>query len=198
MTIPADSNPSQEQQDFQALWSHLRHELRTPLNAIIGYSEMLLEDADEAGPADFAGDLHQVLVAGRQLLAVVNDLLDAGKFASTDVAFNLESLIANLDYQARAPLNGIIGYSEILLENAAENGHKEIIPDLEKIHTAGKLFLSRLHDIVDFSGGDAGAAAPAASDQSPLIAGVMVSLQELARESAAAGGGLTGSHFGGG
>ena len=35
----------------QALWAHLRHELRTPLNAIIGYSEMLLGDADDPGPA---------------------------------------------------------------------------------------------------------------------------------------------------
>ena len=73
------------------------------MNAIIGYSEMLLEDADDAGLADLAADLKQVLAAGRQLLAIVNDLLDAQKLASEDVAFNLESLIANLDYQARAP-----------------------------------------------------------------------------------------------
>ena len=29
--------------------AHLRHELRTPLNHVLGYSEMLLEDAGEAG-----------------------------------------------------------------------------------------------------------------------------------------------------
>jgi sigma-B regulation protein RsbU (phosphoserine phosphatase) len=144
----------------QVLWSHLRHELRTPLNAIIGYSEMLLEDADDAGLADYAADLKQVLAAGRQLLAVVNDLLDAQKLASDDVAFNLDSLITNLDYQARAPLNGVIGYSEILLENAAEQEQEEIIPDLEKIHAAGKLFLARLNNIIDFSNFDAGLKSP--------------------------------------
>ncbi len=201
-----DPNPSQagthesspeakSERTSQALWSHLRHELRTPLNAIIGYSEMLLEDADDTASADFAADLKQVLAAGRQLLAVVNDLLDAQKLASDDVAFNLESLIANLDYQARAPLNGVIGYSEILLENAAEQGLQENIPDLEKIRTAGKLFLARLNNIIDFAKIDAGlkSPAPGAPDQSPLIDSVMASLRELARESAAASGGETGS-----
>ncbi|MBM4287692.1 MAG: response regulator [Deltaproteobacteria bacterium] len=182
-------------QTSQALWSHLRHELRTPLNAIIGYSEMLLEDADADSPADFADDLNQVLSAGRQLLAVVNDLLDAQKLASDDVAFNLESLIANLDYQARTPLNGIIGYSEILLENAAEEGREELVADLRKIHDAGKLFLGRLHNIIDVPGPNAGPkpATIKASDQSPLIASVMTSLRELAQESAAASGGETGA-----
>ncbi len=196
-TGPAGSSgPNSEgERTSQALWSHLRHELRTPLNAIIGYSEMLLEDADDAGLADFAADLKQVLAAGRQLLAIVNDLLDAQKLASDDVAFNLESLIANLDYQARAPLNGVIGYSEILLENAAEQEQEEIIPDLEKIHTAGNLFLARLNNIIDFSNLDAGlkSPAPGATDQSPLIDSVMASLRELAQESAAVTGGETGA-----
>ncbi|MBM4302275.1 MAG: response regulator [Deltaproteobacteria bacterium] len=186
---------SEGEQTSQALWSHLRHELRTPLNAIIGYSEMLLEDAVDAASADLASDLKQVLAAGRQLLAIVNDLLDAQKLASDDVAFNLESLIANLDYQARAPLNGVIGYSEILLENAAEQEQEEIIPDLEKIHTAGNLFLARLNNIIDFSNLDAGlkSPAPGATDQSPLIDSVMASLRELAQESAAVTGGETGA-----
>jgi len=186
---------SEGERTSQALWSHLRHELRTPLNAIIGYSEMLLEDAVDAALADFAADLKQVLAAGRQLLAIVNDLLDAQKLASDDVAFNLESLIANLDYQARAPLNGVIGYSEILLENAAEQEQEEIIPDLEKIHTAGNLFLARLNNIIDFSNLDAGlkSPTPGATDQSPLIDSVMASLRELAQESAAVTGGETGA-----
>ena len=123
MTTTSDTG-----QTSQALWSHLRHELRTPLNAIIGYSEMLLEDAEDAGLADFASDLNQVLSAGRQLLAVVNDLLDANKLASDDIAFNLAALIANLDYQARAPLNGIIGFSEMLLENARNKGEMKSSP----------------------------------------------------------------------
>src|SRR5207244_9152786 len=35
----------------------MSHELRTPLNAIIGYSEMLMEEAEETGATDAVGDL---------------------------------------------------------------------------------------------------------------------------------------------
>ncbi|MFA4901323.1 MAG: adenylate/guanylate cyclase domain-containing protein [Desulfobaccales bacterium] len=179
----------------QALWAHLRHELRTPLNAIIGYSELLLGDADDLGLAAYVSDLNQILSAGQQLLEIINVLLDANKLASDDVSFNLESLIANLDYQVRTPLNGIIGYSEILLENAAEQGREKITADLQKIHDAGKLFLARINNIIDFSKLDAGlkTVTPEASDQSPLIDSVMRSLRKLAQESDAVAGREPGS-----
>ena len=135
----------------QALWAHLRHELRTPLNAIIGYSEMLLGDADAPGLADYVSDLNRILSAGHQLLEIINDLLGPNQVASGDAVFNLESLVANLHYKVRIPLNSIIGFSEILLENAAEQGRLAIILDLGKIHSAAELFLYRVNEIVDFS-----------------------------------------------
>ncbi len=64
---------------------------------------------------------------------------------------------------------------------------------LQKIHAAGKLFLARLNNIVDFTKVDAGLQTAPASDQSPLIDSVMSSLRELAQQSAAATGGETGS-----
>ena len=38
----------------------MSHELRTPLNAIIGYSEMLIEEAEDLGQADFVPDLGKI------------------------------------------------------------------------------------------------------------------------------------------
>ena len=48
------------------------HEMRTPLNHIIGFSELLSEKAQDEGNLSYVGDLHKVLVAGRQLLALLN------------------------------------------------------------------------------------------------------------------------------
>ena len=53
--------------------SGLIHDLRTPLNQIIGYSEMLVEQAQEGGHDGFVPDLHRVRDAGQQLLALIND-----------------------------------------------------------------------------------------------------------------------------
>jgi adenylate cyclase len=178
----------------QALWAHLRHELRTPLNAIIGYSEMLLGDADDPGLADYVSDLNQILSAGHQLLEIINDLLDPNQVASGDVVFNLESLVANLHYQVRIPLNSVIGFSEILIENGTEQGRLDLIADLKKIHSAAELFLSRVNEIVDFSKIDAGlkTSGPEVSDRSSLIHRSLTSLRELAQDSAAVTGGESG------
>jgi signal transduction histidine kinase len=53
--------------------SGLIHNLRTPLNHIIGYSEMLIEQAQEQGQSGFVPDLRKTCAAGRQLLALIND-----------------------------------------------------------------------------------------------------------------------------
>jgi len=44
--------------------ANMSHELRTPLNAIIGYSEMLEEEAQDAGQRDFVPDLQKIQAAG--------------------------------------------------------------------------------------------------------------------------------------
>jgi len=60
--------------------ANMSHELRTPLNAVIGYSEMMLEDAEAAGSGqEHIADLRRIHGAGRHLLSLVNDVLDLSK-----------------------------------------------------------------------------------------------------------------------
>jgi signal transduction histidine kinase/CheY-like chemotaxis protein len=59
--------------------ANMSHELRTPLNAIIGYSEMLLEEAEELGQPELKPDLDKIRGAGRHLLGLINDILDLSK-----------------------------------------------------------------------------------------------------------------------
>ena len=55
------------------------HELRTPLTTIIGYSEMLLEQAEADNLPQYTADLNQVHTAGQHLLMLINDILDFSK-----------------------------------------------------------------------------------------------------------------------
>jgi signal transduction histidine kinase/DNA-binding response OmpR family regulator len=70
--------------------ANMSHELRTPLNAIIGYSEMLEEEAEERGHADLAPDLGKIHVAGKHLLALINDVLDLSKIEAGKMELFLE------------------------------------------------------------------------------------------------------------
>ena len=47
-------------QTKSAFLANMSHEPRTPLNAIIGYSEMMLEDAEHEGAQELASDLRKV------------------------------------------------------------------------------------------------------------------------------------------
>ena len=47
------------------------------MNHIIGYSEMLLEEADERGLEAFTADLQKIHKAGKQLLGFINEFFDA-------------------------------------------------------------------------------------------------------------------------
>lgn len=62
--------------------ANVSHELRTPLNAIIGYSEMLhdeLADETEIDRAQYRRDLGRIVGSGRQLLALIDEILDLSK-----------------------------------------------------------------------------------------------------------------------
>lgn len=70
--------------------ANMSHELRTPMNAIIGYSEMLLEDAEDEGDEDAAGDLKKIHGAATHLLSLINDVLDLAKIESGRMDLYLE------------------------------------------------------------------------------------------------------------
>ncbi len=78
--------------------ANMSHELRTPLNAIIGYSEMLEEELRESDVTAHGGDLEKINLAGRQLLGLINDILDlskieAGKLEITSSLFPVTTLV---------------------------------------------------------------------------------------------------------
>jgi signal transduction histidine kinase/CheY-like chemotaxis protein len=67
--------------------SRMSHELRTPLNAILGFSQ-LLDMADLE--ADHADDVRRILVAGRHLLELINELLDIGRIEAGELTMSPE------------------------------------------------------------------------------------------------------------
>jgi signal transduction histidine kinase/CheY-like chemotaxis protein len=66
-------------------------ELCSPLTAVIGYSEILLEEAREAGHTDFLPDLEQIHSHSKHLLKLINDLLDMSKIETGKMQLYLET-----------------------------------------------------------------------------------------------------------
>ena len=80
------------------------HELRTPLNAIIGYSQLLLEDTDPSVDPRGVEDLHRIYDAGRQLLRLVNAILDLSKIEAgkMQVFFEFDRRCGSIAARGRA------------------------------------------------------------------------------------------------
>ncbi|HZB94231.1 MAG TPA: ATP-binding protein [Stellaceae bacterium] len=126
---------NQQKSEFLAKMSH---ELRTPLNAVIGYSEMLLEDAEADGrKAQQIADLRRINSAGKHLLSLVTDVLDlskieAGKMELVAQPFDLSGFIDDVIATCR-PLVMDKG-NEFVIERSPELGM--VIGDQTKLRQA--------------------------------------------------------------
>jgi sigma-B regulation protein RsbU (phosphoserine phosphatase) len=118
--------------------SRIRHDLRTPINHIMGYCELLQEE--DAVPADFQPDLKRIHGGGQQLLALIKEYFDEATFE--EKRHDLQRLC----HELRTPVNHIVGYAELLEEQAEERGLAQLLPDLRKIADAGHTWLGLMEE----------------------------------------------------
>ena len=104
--------------------ANMSHELRTPMNAIIGYSEMLMEDAEDEGNEEAAGDLKKIHSAGTHLLALINDVLDLSKIEAGKMDLHIET------FAVRSMLDNVIDTTRPLVEKNRNTFALDIPEDL--------------------------------------------------------------------
>jgi signal transduction histidine kinase len=97
----------------------MSHELRTPLNAVIGFSEILLENAEFSGHAESKkADLKRINAAGQHLLSLVTDVLDLSKIESNFVELKIEQ------FDLPNAIRGIVANCEPMM---SKKGNKLIV-----------------------------------------------------------------------
>jgi len=84
------------------------------------------------------------------------EALRLAKEAAEQANHAKSTFLANMSHELRTPLNHILGYSEMLQEEAADLGQEDLIPDLQKIHLAGTHLLAIISDILDLARIEAG------------------------------------------
>lgn len=126
---------------------YLRHELCTPINAMIGYSELLLEEQQIQQQTTLWEDLQKIHTCSQQLLTLVSTILDPAKLEIIQIEGKLDTFSSTLRVELLTPLNAIMGYCEMLLEDAPA----ALLPDLDSINTSAQQLLTLVNDIVSLA-----------------------------------------------
>ncbi|MHC5035478.1 MAG: transporter substrate-binding domain-containing protein, partial [Planctomycetota bacterium] len=117
-----------------AFLANMSHELRTPLNAILGYSEMLIEEAEDLDQEEFVPDLNRIHGAGQHLLALINDILDLSKIEAGRMELYLEEFdVALLADEIRSTVDTLVKKKSNALEVKCEGELGTMYADLTKV-----------------------------------------------------------------
>ena len=142
--------------------AHYRHELRTPVNAVIGYSEMLLEDAEDDADAEFCATLQEVQLLGRALQEQI------GKHLNSDYLADESTLdeIVGVAQTELTPLCDQVGTSvaQLLQRCSNDKAFDSFASDLERIAVAERMLRELLEN-----GVQGNATVQAAQTQKPIV-----------------------------
>ncbi len=101
--------------------ANMSHELRTPLNAIIGYSEMVMEEAQDENLDRIVEDARKIRSAGRHLLELISAVLDLSKIEAGKMDLHVEPF----------SVRKLIGEIKSVIEPLVEQNHNSLRVSIE-------------------------------------------------------------------
>lgn len=74
--------------------SRMSHELRTPMNAVLGFAQLLQQDVEQRQLTEVKENVEEILISGRHMLDLVNDILDFSRIEDGKFSLELTPVLA--------------------------------------------------------------------------------------------------------
>ncbi|NQU71127.1 MAG: PAS-domain containing protein [Rhodospirillales bacterium] len=113
------------------------------------------QKTEEGGIVSVVTDITGMKAHEAELGEMVEQLAEA-RDAALKATATKSAFLANMSHELRTPLNAIIGITEILEEDAVEDGDTDLVEPLQRISRAGRHLLNLISDILDLSKIEAG------------------------------------------
>ena len=115
----------------------------------------MVENVYEGADRDRYLSERSLEISSNELMELNKQLSKASRL-SNDANNAKSQFLANMSHELRSPLNAIIGFSELILEEYNNLEEDEILLDVERIHSSARYLLVIINDILDLSKIEAG------------------------------------------
>ena len=175
----------------KAISAYVRAEFKAPVDIVTSFIDLLLEDANQVDLREFRADLETMKAASLKLDETVSRLLDSAVSRQSLAERQLETFTAELRHALRTPITAIMGYGELLLEEAREEGLTKLLDTLGALLVAARRLLGSIDAMVEFI--HAGSIVSRVGDQSEIVEQAISTVRSVFAEPAAFEARVTGS-----
>ena len=109
--------------------ANMSHELRTPLNAIINYAEMVEEELEDIDLAEPKEDMRKIRNAGKQLLQLINEILDLSKIEAGKMEVDAH------DFSVKTLVSEVVNTVAPLAEKNGNTLRYDVADDIDRAYT---------------------------------------------------------------
>ena len=126
--------------------ANMSHELRTPLNSVIGFSEVLIDGLVGEVSSEQKECLGNIRSSGKDLLALINDILDLSKIEAGRVELKMATFdVAGLLAEVQVTIRPLIEKKSQVLKIEQAGGLPSLTADRFRIKQALLNLLSNAH-----------------------------------------------------
>ena len=127
-----------------ALAARISQKLNGPSEAIVGFHSLLIEEVHRSGPAEAIEDLEKIGVAVTRLSSMIETLSTGARGISDDADAQ-----AQLRHDLRSPINAILGYSEMVIEDFGTDLIPSARKDIEAILSEARRLAVQIDGAID-------------------------------------------------
>jgi adenylate cyclase len=140
----------------RTLLAYVRAEFEAPVAAVSGLVDILIEDASCDAWDHYRPDLDRMKGAASRLATLIATWLDENQTEVSLAESEFAVFAARLRHDLRTPITTILGYAELVAEEAREEGCEPLLGTLSDVQEAARRLLDQIDSMVAFVAGQRG------------------------------------------